>query len=208
MSAPIGFVAALKITLRHWPGRASATAAVGIPARVHASASGSIAATSIGRGSNGPNVVSPLTSHCTTPGSSSLPAGNVVPRITRSTCAASVSSLPTPFITDATAPSANACAVAAIAASACIAFVATIPKSHGGSSPGSDVAFGRPTTSPAPVNCNPFFLIASTCALFRSNAHTSTSSSVARFAANSEPTAPQPTTQILMSLPPSPPVGA
>ena len=98
-----------------------------MPARVHASASGSIAATSIGRGSNGPNVVSPLTSHCTTPGSSSLPAGKVVPRITRSTCAASVSSFPTPFITDATAPSANACAVAVIAPSACIAFVATIP---------------------------------------------------------------------------------
>ena len=109
---------------------------------MQASANGSIAETSSGRGSNGPKVVSPLTSHCTTPGSSSLPAGNVVPRITRSTCAASVSSLPMPFITDATAPSANACAVAATAASACIAFVATMPKSHGGSSRGSEVAFG------------------------------------------------------------------
>ena len=66
-----------------------------------------------------------------------------MPRITRSTCAASVSSLPTPFITDATAPrSAKACAVAAIAASACIAFVATIPKSQAGSSAASDVACG------------------------------------------------------------------
>ena len=80
--------------------------------------------------------MSPLTSHCTWPGSSSLPAGNVVPRITRATWRASVSSLPTPFITDATAPSAKACAVAEIADSACIAFVATMPKSHGGSAAG------------------------------------------------------------------------
>jgi acetolactate synthase-1/3 small subunit len=65
-------------------------------------------ASGIGRGSNGPKVVSPLTSHCTWPGSSSLPAGKVVPRITRSTWPASVSSLPTPFITVATAPSAKA----------------------------------------------------------------------------------------------------
>ena len=199
--APIGLVAALKITLRHWPGRASSTATAGIPARVQASASGSIASTAIGRGSNGPKVVSPLTSHCTTPGSSSLPAGKVVPRITRSTCSESVSSFPTPFITDATAPAENTSAVAEIAAAACIAFVATIPKSHGGIAAGSLVAFGRPTISPAPVNCKPLFLIASICASFKSNAHTSTSASVARLAANSEPTAPHPTTQILMCLP-------
>jgi hypothetical protein len=42
------------------------------------------------------------------------------------------SSFPTPFCTDATAASANACAVAAIAPSVCIAFVATIANSHGG----------------------------------------------------------------------------
>ena len=42
-------------------------------------------------------VVSPFTSHCTWPGSSSFPAGNVVPRMTRATCSAIASSLPTPF---------------------------------------------------------------------------------------------------------------
>ena len=89
--------------------------------------------------------MSPFTSHWTTPGSTIFPAGNVVPRITRSTCAASVSSLPIPFWTVATQPSANACAVAAIAGSVCIAFVATMPKSQGGSSAASAVARGRPT---------------------------------------------------------------
>ena len=197
MSAPIGLVEALKITLRHCAGRASATASDGIPPRVQASASAATSAAEAGAGSKGENVVSPFTSHCTWPGSSSLPAGNVVPRITRGTCRAIVSSLPTPFMTDATAPSANACAVAAMAESACIAFVATIPKSHGGSAAGSLVACRRAWTSPAPESRNPSRLIASTCAWKRSNAHTSTSSRVARFAANSEPTAPQPTMQIL-----------
>ena len=37
--APTGFVAALKMTLRHWAGRASSTASVGMPPRVQASAS-------------------------------------------------------------------------------------------------------------------------------------------------------------------------
>ena len=198
----MGFVDALKMTLRHCGGRASATALAGIPARVQASASGSIAARSTGLGSNGPNVVSPFTSHCTTPGSSSLPAGNVVPRTTRSTCSASVSSLPTPFITDATAPrSRKTCAVAAIAGPACMAFVATMPNSQGGIARASLVALGRPLTSPAPTSRSPFRAIASTCAWLRSNAHTSTSSSVARLAANSDPTAPQPTTQTLMASP-------
>ena len=63
-----------------------------------------------------------------------------MPRITRSTWRASTSSLPTPFMTDATAPPAKACAVAAIADSACIALVATMPSSHGGSAAGSLVA--------------------------------------------------------------------
>ncbi len=60
----------------------------------------------------------------------------MVPRITRSTCWAIASSLPSPFCTDATQPPAKACAVASAAADVCIAFVATIPKSHGGSSDG------------------------------------------------------------------------
>ena len=63
-----------------------------------------------------------------------------MPRITRSTCAASTSSLPSPFCTVATQPSANACAVASIAGSVCIAFVATMPKSQAGSSAASVVA--------------------------------------------------------------------
>ena len=109
------------------------------------------------------------------------------------TCAAIVSSLPTPFWTDATAPSAKACAVAAIAASVCIAFVATIPKSHAGSSAASLVARSRVAcTSPAPVRRRPRSLIAATCASARSYAHTSTSSRDARFAAKRLPTAPQP----------------
>ena len=103
-----------------------------------------------GLGSNGPNVVSPLTSHCTTPGSRIFPAGKVVPRITRATCGAIPSSLPTPFWTEATAPSANACAVAAIAASVCIAFVATIPNSQAGSSAASAVA-RIPWRAPPPL---------------------------------------------------------
>ena len=106
-------------------------------------------------GSNGPKVVSPLTSHCTTPGEQDLPAGNVVPRITRATCRAIASSLPTPFCTDATAPSEKAWAVAATAPSVCIAFVATIPKSQAGSSDGSAVARTDPTTSPAPSVADP-----------------------------------------------------
>ncbi len=64
--------------------------------------------------------------------------------MTRSTCPAIVSSLPSPFWTVATQPSAKACAVAAIAGSVCIAFVATMPKSHGGSVRGVAVARGRP----------------------------------------------------------------
>ena len=43
-------------------------------------------------------------------------------------------------MTEATAPSAKACAVAAIADSACIALVATMPSSHGGSAAASLVA--------------------------------------------------------------------
>ena len=60
-----------------------------------------------------------------------------------------------PVLDRATAPSANACAVAAIAGSVCIAFVATIPKSQAGSSAASVVARSRPTTSPAPESRSP-----------------------------------------------------
>ena len=102
-----------------------------------------LVARAAGCGSKGPSVVSPLTSHCTTPGSTIFPAGNVVPRMTRATCCATTSSLPTPFCTVATAPSAKAWAVAAIAPSVCIAFVATIPKSHAGSADASVVAVAR-----------------------------------------------------------------
>src|SRR6266576_181606 len=83
-----------------------------MPPRVQASASCSTSAVGAGLGSNGPIVVSPLTSHCTWPGSTTRPAGKVVPRITRSTCCASASSLPTPFCTEQTEPFANAPAVA------------------------------------------------------------------------------------------------
>src|SRR6266511_1112782 len=65
VSAPSGFVAALKMSFRHCGPRASATTCVGKPARVHASARRSICSIGAGRGSNGPKVVSPLTSHCT-----------------------------------------------------------------------------------------------------------------------------------------------
>ena len=71
-----------------------------------------------------------------------------MPRITRSTCPAIVSSLPSPFCTVATQPSANACAVAAIAGSVCIAFVATMPKSHEGIAAASLVARGCPDDFP------------------------------------------------------------
>ena len=92
-----------------------------------------------------------------------------------------------------------------IAASVCIAFVATMPKSHAGNSCASVVARRRPTTSPAPESRSPFGVDrVDVLARDASNAHTSTSSSCARFAANNEPTAPQPTMQILTSsLPPS-----
>ena len=68
----------------------------------------------------------------------------------------------------ATAPPANACAVAAIAGAVCIAFVATIPKSHAGRSAATLVARGRPVTSPAPVSRKPSRLIAPTCSSARS----------------------------------------
>ena len=205
VSAPIGLVDALKMTLRHCGPRASATASAGIPARVQASASRSTSASGV-RPSKGPSVVSPFTSHCTCPGSSSFPAGNVVPRMTRSTCCAIVSSLPRPFWTVATKPSEKACAVAAIAGSVCIAFVATIPKSHARQLGGvarrarmaRDVSRAR---KPQAVAVDRVDVI-----LREVVGPDLASSSSDRFAANSDPTAPVPTTQILTpsSSPPSP----
>ena len=82
VSAAIAFEAALKISFRHWAPRASASAWVGMPARVQASASASTASIGAGLGSNGPMCVSPRVSQPTWPGSITWPAGNVVPRIT------------------------------------------------------------------------------------------------------------------------------
>src|SRR4029079_6273638 len=107
----------------HGGPRAVGEAGAGMPAGVDAAESRSIAPSGADFGSNGPNVVSPLTSHWTWPGAMILPAGNVVPRMTRSACSAIASSLPSPFWTVATQPSLNAGAVAAIAADVCIAFV-------------------------------------------------------------------------------------
>ena len=120
-----------------------------------------------------------------------------MPRITRSTCSAIASSLPSPFCTDATHPSANACAVAAIAAAVCIAFVATMPKSHGGIPAASLVAAWTPDDVAGAGEPQAVAVDRVDVHSLRSNAQTSTSSSSARFAANSDPTAPQPTTQTL-----------
>ena len=70
------------------------------------------------------------------PGPTTCPATRQTPRITRGTWRAITSSLPIPFCTLHTAPSANTCAVAAIAASVNVVFVATMPSSHGGISRG------------------------------------------------------------------------
>ena len=121
--------------------------------------------------------------------------------MTLRTCWAIASSLPTPFWTEQTLASSRAWTTEATAAPVCMLFVATIAKSQAGSSAGSAVARGRPTTSSAPDSRSPPALIASTWAGQTSYAHTSTSSSRARFAAKSEPTAPQPTTHTLIAGP-------
>jgi hypothetical protein len=69
VSAAIAFEAALKISFRHCAPRASASAWVGIPARVHASARASTFSMGAGLGSNGPMCVSPFVSQPTWPGS-------------------------------------------------------------------------------------------------------------------------------------------
>ena len=83
------------------------------------------------------------------------PAGKVVPRITRGTCWAISSSLPTPFCTLQTAPSAKIADAAAIAEAVCIDLVATMPKSQGGISPASVRAWTGATISARPVSRSP-----------------------------------------------------
>src|SRR5207302_1449852 len=68
-------------------------------------------------------------------------------------------------------------------------------------SAGSTVALSCAVNSAAPDNRNPCWLMASTCSFHTSYAQTSHSPALARCAANRLPTAPQPTTQILMNVP-------
>ena len=120
------------MTLVHMGPRGSATDFVSIPARVSAAASASDSSWLAGLSLNGPIWVSPLVSWLHTPGAVICPAGNVVPMMTRGTYSAMISSLPTPFCTEHTAPSANTWATAAMAARVYRVFTAMIPKSQGG----------------------------------------------------------------------------
>ena len=149
----------------------------------------------------------PCTSHCTTPGSTTLPAGNVVPRITRSTCRGEHLLVADPVLDGRDASRRRTRARSRRSrASVCIAFVATIPKSQGGSSAASAVARSRPTTSPAPrqpqaVAVDRVDVVARRGRTPRPRRRRASP----RFAANSEPTAPQPTMQTLITTtPPSP----
>ena len=139
--AASGLVAELKMTLSHCGPRASTMAWHGSPARVSRSESATTSPIVAGFGSNGPSQVSPGASKRTTPGSTIAPAGRIVPRMTRGTGSAMTSSLPSPFCTLATAASAKTSAPAATAARVCSALVATMPKSQGGTSVGSVVAW-------------------------------------------------------------------
>ena len=118
-------------------------ARVGDRARRHAAARARVGEpldrrrTARGCGSYGPSVVSPFTSHCTCPGSSDLPGGerraadhalDVPRRAPPRSRARSARSRRSRSRTRARSR--------AIAGSVCIAFVATMPKSHGGSSCG------------------------------------------------------------------------
>ena len=85
VSAPIGFVEALKITLRHCGPRASLDRVVGMPARVHASASRSTSSNGAGSPRTGRTSCRPSRPIARRPAPMIFPAGNVVPRITRST---------------------------------------------------------------------------------------------------------------------------
>ena len=166
VSAPIGFVAALKITLRHCAPRASATAVGRHPAaRAGVGEPLDLLGARRARLERAERRVALARPTARRPARGSSRPGTSCRGSPARRARAITSSLPTPFWTDATAPSANACAVAAIAASVCIAFVATIPKSQAGSSAASLVARIRVAcTSPAPVSRSPRSLIASTCA--------------------------------------------
>jgi len=83
--------------------------------------------------------------------------------MTRGAYSAMISSLPTPFCTEQTAPSSKTGATAAIAGRVCRVFVATMPNSQGGISPASQRASMRVTKSLAPVRRRPFLSMASTC---------------------------------------------
>ena len=187
VSAPIGFVEALKMTLRHCGPRASSTACrrhPGARARVGEALDLAERRPLVVRAERRVALARPTARG---PARAASRPGRSCRGSRARRAAAIVSSLPSPFWTVATQPSAKACAVAAIAGSVCIAFVATMPKSHGGSSAASLVARGGgPTTSPAPESRRPSRLIAATCSSLRSNAQTSTSSSSDRFAANSD----------------------
>ena len=148
--------------------------------------------------------MSPGASKRMTPGPVTAPATSVEPRITRDTCRAMISSLPTPFWTLATEPSTKMPAAALIAASVNEDFVATMPRSHGGIEAASVRACTRAVSSARPVMRRPCALIASTCSVDASSAHTSTSGAAARRAAKRPPIAPQPTTQTRRVMRPAP----
>ena len=155
VSAAIGLVAALNSSLVHCAPRASSSATAPV-----APASAAISSGRAGCGSNGPIHVMPGASISTTPGAATWPAASVTPRITRGTWRAIASSLPIPFCTLHTAPSANTCAAAAIAGSVSVAFVATMPSSQGGISRASARAA---MCTIWPSTRRPLRLIASTC---------------------------------------------
>ena len=163
VSAPTGFVAALKITLRHCGPRASATAVAGIPRactrrRAARPPRAARAAARTARGRVALDVPLHVTRLEDLPGRERRAADHALD-VTRDRL----------LVADAVLHRGDGAAgerraVAATAASVCIAFVATIPKSQDGSSAASRVACGRPTTSPAPESRSPPALIASTCA--------------------------------------------
>ena len=170
-----------------------------MPARVHASASRSISSTGARAAARtARSSCRPSRPTGRGPGSTIRPAGNVVPRITRSTCAGDRLLVADPVLdrADARRPRTRARSPRA-PRSVCIAFVATMPKSQAGSSAASLVAAHPPDHLARAREPQPVLVDRATCSSARSYAQTSTSSSCARFAANSDPTAPQPTTQTL-----------
>ena len=166
VSAPIGFVAALKITLRHCGPRASATAR-----RRHAAARAGVrepldlGRTAPARPRTGRASCRPSRPTARRRARGSSPPGTSCRGSRARRARASTSSLPIPFCTVATQPSANACAVAAIAGVGVHRLRRDDPevarRQLGGV---GRRARTRPTTSPAPTSRRPSRLIASTCA--------------------------------------------